>query len=103
RDEGGSQAREPSRPSEAALHAERGAPGRRQQLEQRLREHAVEIDLYLELAAIHRAENRPLEAKRVLHQALQLNEHDARVVWQYEEAILARSMQQLREVADLAS
>src|SRR5690606_26175553 len=60
------------------------------------------VDLYLELAAIHRAEDRPLEAKRVLHQALELNA-DPRVLWHYEEAVLARSLQQLREVAQLAA
>ncbi len=82
---------------------QRARPGRRQQLEQRIREHAVEIELYLELAALHRAEDRPLEAKRVLQQAMQVNQDDQRVIWQYEEAVLARSMQQLRDVADLAS
>jgi hypothetical protein len=81
----------------------RALPGRRQQLEQLIRENAVEIELYLELAALHRAEERPLEAKRVLKEALQLDKHDLRVLWQYEEAVLARSMQQLREVADLAA
>lgn len=78
-------------------------PDRRQQLEQRIRERTIEVDLYLELAAIHRAEDRPLEAKRVLHQALQLNEEDPRVLWHYEEAVLARSLQQLREVSQLAA
>src|SRR5690606_5012503 len=61
-----------------------------------------EVDLYLELAAIHRAEDRPLEAKRVLHQAMQFTD-DPRVLWHYEEAVLARSLQQLREVAQLAA
>ena len=83
--------------------AARALPGRRQQLEQLIRENAVEIDLYLELAALHRAEDRPLEAKRVLKEALQLSKNDERVLWQYEEAVLARSMQQLREVSDLAA
>lgn len=83
--------------------AARALPGRRQQLEQHIRENAVGIELYLELAALHRVEDRPLEAKRVLKEALQLDKHDVRVLWQYEEAVLARSMQQLREVADLAA
>jgi hypothetical protein len=89
--------------SPESLQAQRSRPGRRQQLEQRIRDHAVEIDLYLELAALHRAEDRPLEAKRVLQQAMQIDKDDLRVVWQYEEAVLARSLQQLREVSDLAS
>jgi len=83
--------------------AARAMPGRRQQLEQLIREHTVEVDLYLELAALHRAEDRPLEAKRVLKEALQLNKEDQRVLWQYEEAMLARSLQQLREVTELAA
>lgn len=83
--------------------AERSRPERRQQLEQRLRDQAVEIDLYLELAAIYRAEGRPLEAKRVLQQALQLAPQDERVLWQHEEAILARAIQQLGEVSELAT
>jgi thioredoxin-like negative regulator of GroEL len=81
----------------------RAAPGRRQQLEQMIRDNTVEIELYLELAALHRAEDRPLEAKRVLKDALQLSKNDERVLWAYEEAVLARSMQQLREVTDLAN
>ncbi|HBJ36562.1 MAG TPA: hypothetical protein DDZ51_17770 [Planctomycetaceae bacterium] len=83
--------------------ASRATPGRRQQLEQLIRENAVEVELYLELAALHRAEDRPLEAKRVLKDALQLFKNDERVLWQYEEAVLARSMQQMREVAELAA
>ncbi len=76
---------------------------RRQELEQRIREHALDIDLYLELAALHRAEDRPLEARRLLQQALQLNKDDQRVLWEFEEATLARSLQQFREVSDLAA
>jgi len=93
----------PAQPAEPAARQDPARPDRRQQLEQRIRERTIEIDLYLELAAIHRAEDRPLEAKRVLHQALQLNEADPRVLWHYEEAVLARSLQQLREVAQLAA
>jgi thioredoxin-like negative regulator of GroEL len=81
----------------------RRLPGRRQQLEKLIRECAVDVEVYLELAAIHRAEDRPLEAKRVLKDALQLSKNDERVLWAYEEAVLARSMQQLREVSDLAA
>jgi tetratricopeptide (TPR) repeat protein len=76
---------------------------RRQQLEQLIREHALDTELYLELAAIHRAEERPLEARRVLQQALQLNKNEPRLLWEFEEATLARSLQQYREVSDLAA
>jgi len=76
---------------------------RRQELERQVREHALDIDLYLELAAIHRSEDRPLEARRLLQQALQLSKDDPRVLWEFEEATLARSLQQFREVTDLAS
>ncbi|MGV3486936.1 MAG: tetratricopeptide repeat protein [Planctomycetaceae bacterium] len=76
---------------------------RRQELEQLVREHALDIDLYLELAALHRAEDRPLEARRLLQQALQLSKDDPRVLWEFEEATLARSLQQYREVSDLAA
>lgn len=94
-------ARSPDGDKPASSEATR--PGRRQWLQQRVREQAVEVDIYLELAEIHRAEDRPLEAKRVLQQALQFAKDDPQVLWQYEEAVLARSMQQLREVSDLAS
>jgi tetratricopeptide (TPR) repeat protein len=76
---------------------------RRQDLERLIREYALDIDLYLELAAIHRAEDRPLEARRLLQQALQLSKNDPRVLWEFEEATLARSLQQFREVSDLAA
>jgi tetratricopeptide (TPR) repeat protein len=81
----------------------RGAVLRRQQLERTVREGSLDIDLYLELAALHRAEDRPLEARRILQQALQLSKDDPRVLWEFEEATLARSLQQVREVADLAA
>jgi len=76
---------------------------RRQQLEQRIREYALDTELYLELAAIHRSEDRPFEARRILQQALQLNKEDPRLLWEFEEATLARSLQQFREVSDLAA
>lgn len=82
---------------------DRQAPSRRQQLEKMIRDHAVQVELFLELAALHRAEDRPAEAKRVLEQAIEVCPEDARLVWQHEEAVLARSMQQLRQVRDLAN
>ena len=76
---------------------------RRQELEQLIRDRAIDVELYLELAALHRAEDRPLEARRLLQQALQLDKDDPRVLWEFEEATLARSLQQYREVSDLAA
>lgn len=89
-------------PAEGA-ESSRGKIQRRQQLERIVREGSLDIDLYLELAALHRAEDRPLEARRILQQALQLSKDDPRVLWEFEEATLARSLQQVREVADLAA
>ncbi len=88
---------------DAKSNASKALPNRRQILEKQIREHALDIELYLELAAIHRAEDRPLEARRLLQQALQLNKNDLRVLWEFEEATLARSLQQFREVSDLAA
>jgi len=104
-------ASEPTASQEASTHAadatekpdSRGKILRRQQLERLIRDGALQVDLYLELAAIHRSEDRPLEARRVLQQALQLNKEDPKVLWEFEEATLARSLQQVREVSDLAS
>lgn len=80
-----------------------GSQLRRQSLEKQIREHAVEVDLYLELATIYRDEGRPLDAKRVLAEALQLRKGDPEILWQYEEAILARARQQLAEIKELAT
>lgn len=93
----------PSRDSRGEATPPKVKLHRRQELEQLVREHALDIDLYLELAALHRAEDRPLEARRLLQQALQLNKDDPRVLWEFEEATLARSLQQYREVSDLAA
>ncbi len=75
---------------------------RRQHLEHHVRARPTDLDAYLELARIYRHENRPLEARRVLEQARQIFPEDQRVLWEFEEATLARSLQQLREVHDLA-
>ena len=76
---------------------------RRQELEHKLKANPTDLDGFLELAAIYRSEQRPLEAKRLLQQATQIFPDDERVLYQLEEAILARSLQQYREVSDLAS
>jgi tetratricopeptide (TPR) repeat protein len=75
---------------------------RRQELEQHLRASPTDLDSYLELAAIYRAEDRPIEARRVLQQAIQIFPDDQTLLWEFEEATLARSLQQLREVTELA-
>ncbi|WP_230265599.1 tetratricopeptide repeat protein [Stieleria sp. JC731] len=75
---------------------------RRQELEHKLKANPTDLEGFLELASIYREEQRPLEAKRLLQQAKQIFPDDEQVTWQLEEAVLARSLQQLREVTDLA-
>lgn len=75
---------------------------RRQQLEQHLRQSPTDLDSYFELAAIYRAEDRPIEARRILQQAVQIFPEEETLLWEYEEATLARSRQQLKEVTELA-
>lgn len=76
---------------------------RRQELEHKLKSNPTDLDGFLELASIYRSEQRPLEAKRLLQQAAKVFPDDQNITFQLEEAILARSLQQYREVADLAS
>lgn len=75
---------------------------RRQELEHKLKANPTDLEGFLELAAIYREEQRPLEAKRLLNQAQKIFPDEEGVLWQLEEAILARSLQQFREVNDLA-
>ncbi|WP_436714792.1 hypothetical protein U8335_18115 [Roseiconus lacunae] len=75
---------------------------RRQELEHKLKANPTDLEGYLELAAIYRDEHRPIEAKRLLQQAKQIFPDDEQITWELEEAVLARSLQQLREVSDLA-
>ena len=76
---------------------------RRQELEHKLKANPTDLEGFLELAAIYRSEQRPLEAKRLLQQASKIFPDDQNVTFQLEEAILARSLQQYREVVDVAS
>lgn len=76
---------------------------RRQQLEHHLKKSPTDLDGYMELGRIYRAGNRPLEAKRIFEQARQIFPDDQELQWEYEEAVLARSLQQYREVSDLAT
>ncbi len=75
---------------------------RRQELEHHLRSSPTDLDGYMELAAIYRSEQRPLEARRILQQAMLTFPDELNLRWEHEEATLARSLQQLREVSDLA-
>jgi len=76
---------------------------RRQQLEHHIKLHPTDLDSFLELSSIYRHERRPLEARRVLGQALEIFPDDSTLRWEHEEATLARSLQQLREVSELAT
>jgi tetratricopeptide (TPR) repeat protein len=75
---------------------------RRQELEHHLKASPTDLDAFFELGRIYREENRPLDARRVFHQAIQVFPDDKELLWEHEEAILARSIQQLREVSELA-
>ena len=76
---------------------------RRQELEHKQKSNPTDLDGFLELADIYRAEERPLEAKRLLTQAAEIFPEDLNIRFQLEEAILARSLQQFREVSELAT
>lgn len=76
---------------------------RRQQLEHHLKQSPTDLDGFMELGRIYRADDRPLEAKRIFEQARQIFPDDQDLLWEYEEAVLARSLQQYREVSDLAT
>lgn len=75
---------------------------RRQELEHHLKSSPTDLDGFMELGRIYRAENRPADARRVFHQALQVFPDEPQLLWEHEEAVLARSLQQLREVTDVA-
>ena len=76
---------------------------RRQELEHHIQSNHTDLNAFIELAKIYRSEQKPTEAKRVLNQAVQIFPDDSDLIWELEEATLARSLQQLREVSDLAS
>lgn len=75
---------------------------RRQHLERYLRDRPADIDAYLELANIYRELGRSVEAKRILKTALEIEPDHPTVLWALEEAELARSLQQLRDVREVA-
>ena len=88
----------PAVASNPKIHLER-----RQELEHHLKNSPTDLDAYMELGRIYRGDNRPLEAKRIFEQARQIFPEEQELLWQYEEAVLARSLQQYREVNDLAA
>ena len=89
--------------AESKPESERGSLQRRQHLEQHIRSNPTDANSFMELAQIYRLEQKPIEAKRVLEQATELFPDNEDLRWEYEEATLARSLQQLREVAELAN
>ncbi|WP_146580915.1 tetratricopeptide repeat protein [Neorhodopirellula pilleata] len=83
--------------------ASKAGPSRRQALERRLRDVHTDRDAYLELAAIYRSENRPLQAAKILQKGHEVFPDDATILWEWEEARLARSLQQLSEVSTMVA
>lgn len=75
---------------------------RRQELEHRIKGNPTDLDAFMELGRIYRAEDRPADARRVFQQAIQVFPEERQLQWEHEEAVLARSLQQLREVVDVA-
>ena len=75
---------------------------RRQTLEHHLKQSPTDLDAYLELGRIYRVENRPADSRRVLRQAAEIFPEEEQVRWELEEAMLARSLQQLKEVTELS-
>lgn len=74
---------------------------RQQELERYLKPRPADVGAYLELAEIYRQQDRPLEARRTLKKGLEIHPDDANLLWQFEEACLAQSIHQLREVTEL--
>ncbi len=92
----------PKQSDEPAEEAPRVELSRRQELEHHLKASPTDLDAFMELGRIYRAENRPIDARRVLEQALEIFPDELSLRWEHEEAVLARSLQQLREVSELA-
>ena len=76
---------------------------RRQELEHHLKASPTDLDAFMELGRIYRAENRPMDARRIFQQALEVYPEEKELLWEYEEAVLARSLQQLRDVSELSA
>jgi len=76
-------------------------PSRRQELEHRLKDARTDRAAYLELGGIYRSENRPIQAAKILKQAHEVFPDDLDLLWEFEEAQLARSIQQLTELRQM--
>lgn len=74
---------------------------RRQSLEHSIRDAPADVQPYLELARIHRALDKPSDAQKVLEKAVRVASEDPAVLWELEEAELARSLQRLKELKEL--
>ncbi len=74
---------------------------RQQELERYLKPRPADVEAYLELADLYRQQGHPLEARRTLKKGLEVQPDDPRLLWQFEEACLAQSLHQLREVTEL--
>ncbi len=78
-------------------------PNRRQGLERRLKDARTDREAYFELAAIYRGEGRSMQAGKILKQGCEVFPDDLDLLWEYEEAQLARSIEQLTEVREMAA
>ncbi|MFG0287932.1 MAG: tetratricopeptide repeat protein [Rhodopirellula sp. JB044] len=91
-------AKDTTKPGHAPTPEDQSGPNRRQALEHRLRDARTDRDAYLELGAIYRAESRPQNAAKILKQGHEVFPDDPTILWELEEAQLARSIQQLTEM-----
>ncbi|EMI56572.1 tetratricopeptide repeat protein [Rhodopirellula sallentina] len=90
-------------PGHTSTPGEAPGPNRRQELEHRLKDARTDRDAYLELGAIYRSENRPQNAAKILKQGHEVFPDDPTILWELEEAQLARSIQQLTEMQSIVA
>ncbi len=89
--------------AKSASEAMISGPNRRQSLERRLKDARTDREAYFELATIYRSEGRSMQASKILKQGCEVFPDDLDLLWEYEEAQLARSIQQLMEVREMAT
>lgn len=87
----------------SASETVRSGPNRRQSLERRLKDARTDREAYFELATIYRSEGRSMQASKILKQGCEVFPDDLDLLWEYEESQLARSIQQLMEVREMAA
>lgn len=90
-------------PEKSVIDVVTGVPNRRQALERRLKDARTDREAYFELGTIYRGESRPMQAAKILKQGCEVFPDDLSLLWEYEEAQLARSIQQLSEVREMAA